>query len=116
MKKIALILALLMVFAMSGCDVSNNDAEATTETQTEAKTDGTQETKTDAKNEDNTESQTQTQTETQAETETVTETETETEVVTENKSPIMAFIGGGLILGGLVIAFVFGVLKRNQQL
>ena len=40
----------------------------------------------------------------------------ETEVVTENKSPIMAFIGGGLILGGLVIAFVFGVLKRNQQL
>ena len=40
----------------------------------------------------------------------------ETEVVTENRSPIMALIGGGLILGGLVIAFIFGVLKRNQQL
>ena len=33
-----------------------------------------------------------------------------------NKSPIMAAIGIGLILGGLVIVFIFGILKRNDQL
>ena len=42
--------------------------------------------------------------------------EAEIQVDTGNKSPMMALIGGGLILAGLVIFFIFGVLKRNEQL
>lgn len=40
----------------------------------------------------------------------------ETEVVTEDKSSLLAFIGGGMILGGLVLVVVFGIFKRNEQL
>ena len=40
----------------------------------------------------------------------------EIEVETGDKSPIMAFIGGGLIFAGLVIVLIFGILKRNEQL
>lgn len=42
--------------------------------------------------------------------------EAETVIETTPKSPMMALIGGGLILAGLVIVFIFGVLKRNDQL
>lgn len=42
--------------------------------------------------------------------------EAETTVETVDRSPIMLMIGGGLILAGLVIFFIFGVLKRNEQL
>ena len=42
--------------------------------------------------------------------------EEETRVETVNKNPLMAAVGIGLILGGLVIVFVFGILKRNDQL
>lgn len=40
----------------------------------------------------------------------------EVQVETENQSPIMALIGGGLILAGVVIFIIFGVIKRNEQL
>lgn len=40
----------------------------------------------------------------------------EVQVETGSKSPIMAMIGGGLILAGVVIFIIFGVIKRNEQL
>ena len=40
----------------------------------------------------------------------------EVQVDTGSKSPIMAMIGGGLILAGVVIFIIFGVIKRNEQL
>ena len=42
--------------------------------------------------------------------------EAETEVETGSRSPLMLMIGGGMIFAGLVIFFIFGVLKRNEQL
>ena len=40
----------------------------------------------------------------------------ETEVETVEKSPMLALIGGGLILAGLVLVVIFGIFKRNEQL
>lgn len=42
----------------------------------------------------------------------------EAEIVVDSgtKSPILALLGGGMILAGLVVVFVFGILKRNDQL
>lgn len=42
--------------------------------------------------------------------------EAEVVVDTNPRSPMMLMIGGGLIFAGLVIFFIFGVLKRNEQL
>lgn len=42
--------------------------------------------------------------------------EAEINVDTTPKSPILAMAGGALILGGLIVFFIFGVLKRNEQL
>ena len=33
-----------------------------------------------------------------------------------DKSPILAAAGVGMILAGLVVVFIFGVLKRNEKL
>ena len=40
----------------------------------------------------------------------------ETQVETVNKSPMLALIGGGLIVAGLVLVVIFGIFKRNEQL
>lgn len=40
----------------------------------------------------------------------------ETEVETVEKSPMLALIGGSLILAGLVLVVIFGIFKRNEQL
>ncbi len=42
--------------------------------------------------------------------------EAEIQVDTTPKSPLLAMAGAALILGGLIIVFIFGVLKRNDQL
>lgn len=42
--------------------------------------------------------------------------EAETHVETGNKNPILAAAGAALILGGLLVFFIFGILKRNEQL
>ena len=42
--------------------------------------------------------------------------EAEIQVDTTPKSPILMALGVGLILGGLVIVFIFGILKRNERL
>ncbi len=42
--------------------------------------------------------------------------EADIEVDTTPKSPILMAIGIGLIAGGLIIVFIFGILKRNEQL
>ncbi len=42
--------------------------------------------------------------------------EADIEVDTTPKSPILMALGIGLILGGLVIVFIFGILKRNERL
>ena len=67
-----------MVFTMMGCDVSNNDAETTTETETLTETETVTETET--------ETVTETETITETETGTETETETETEMVSETET------------------------------
>ena len=42
--------------------------------------------------------------------------EAEIEIDTTPKSPVLMAIGIGLIAGGLIIVFIFGILKRNEQL
>ena len=42
--------------------------------------------------------------------------EADTQVEVVERSPMLALIGGGMILAGLVIVVIFGIIKRNDQL